>query len=222
MIREVTFPLETQSENHYRRMHWGAIAKATADQIKATTKALENLTRCAVYLPDWVGNRFAVTICRISPSPLDKDNVHGALKAVQDGTAAWIGVDDGHAWIKFKHPQQKCKAGYQGVRITIQCNEVGKDEHHMIAPTPQLIGEPQEDMARVMKPPARPLPCFAAPPWAKVGDDEYDLIELKLSPTAPERIQMKHPKTHVPVTLKRTEAKDADGAYWLYVEETTK
>lgn len=218
MIREVTFPLETQTENHYRRMHWAAIANATKTQREETTKALANLTPCAVYLPPgWKdGNRFVVTLCRISPVPLDKDNVNGALKAVQDATASWIGIDDGHAWIKFKHVQQKCKRGYQGVRITIQCNEVGKDERHLITPAPQLVGEAEEDMARVTKPPPRRMPSFAAPPWTKTGPDEYDLIGLNLGPTPPPRISMKGPSGQR-AELVRTEASDDDGPFWLYV-----
>ncbi len=40
-----------------------------------------------------------VVITRVSPGtvPMDKGNLWGAVKAVQDGVADWLGVDDGQA-----------------------------------------------------------------------------------------------------------------------------
>jgi hypothetical protein len=218
MIREVTFPLETYTENVYRGANRWATADKTAKQRARVKEALEEaFVPCAMYLPGWVGNRFDVTICRISVAFLDEDNNIGALKGVRDEIAAWIGLDDRHNWITFKYLMQKCKQGYQGVRIQIACNEVGKDQRHLVGTAPILVGEPVERALGNDKPPPRKLPCYAAPPWAKVSADEYDLIALRLDPTPPEKIRMKDPQTQAPVMLRRTEANDESGPYWLYV-----
>jgi hypothetical protein len=223
MIREVTFPLETSSENIYRGANRWATADKTAGQRKRVKEVLdEAFVPCAMYLPGWEGNRFAVTMTRISPLFIDDDNLKGALKSVRDEIAKWLGFkDDSHAWLEFKYLMQKCKQGYQGVRIHIACNEPGKDLRHMVGTAPVLVGEPVERATRNDKPPRAqtPLmfkPCFAAPPWAKVGPDEYDLIGLDLGPTPPERITMKGPNGQR-AELVCTEAKDEDGPYWLYV-----
>ena len=220
MIREVTFPMETQSENHYRGANpWGGINRTAAQRKRVKEVLKEAFVPCAMYLENWQGNRFVVTMCRISVQYLDDDNLRGSLKGVRDEIAKWLGFrDDSHAWIEFKYLMQKCKSGYQGVRVTIQCNEQGKDQRHIVGTAPVLIGEPVERATKNDKPPPRVLPCYAAPSWAKVGPDEYDLIELKLGPTPPEKIKMTDPATKRSVLLRRTEGKDDDGPFWLYVE----
>ena len=38
---------------------------------------------------------FVIRLIRVGPRRMDQDNFVTSLKAVQDGVAAWIGIDDG-------------------------------------------------------------------------------------------------------------------------------
>jgi hypothetical protein len=54
-------------------------------------------------------------LTRVSPGqPMDDDNVSGALKAVRDAVAEWIGVDDGDARVQYAYAREQ---GEWGVRI---------------------------------------------------------------------------------------------------------
>ena len=50
-----------------------------------------------------------VTLTRIAPSNgLDDDNLAGALKAVRDEVAAWLGVDDkDRATVRYEYEQER-------------------------------------------------------------------------------------------------------------------
>ena len=56
-----------------------------------------------------------MTIVRVSPGRLDDDGATASAKHVRDTVAAWAGVDDGSARIRFVVTQEK---GAAGVRIT--------------------------------------------------------------------------------------------------------
>lgn len=60
-----------------------------------------------------------VTLTRIAPSKgLDSDNLCGALKAVRDEVAAWLGVDDAREDIvKYRYAQAR---GEWGVRVEFE------------------------------------------------------------------------------------------------------
>ena len=63
-----------------------------------------------------------VTITRISPAELDDDNLARSGKAVRDGVADWLGVDDrtkrgGVAW---KYAEAQAGKGIYGVTIRIE------------------------------------------------------------------------------------------------------
>lgn len=56
-----------------------------------------------------------VRLTRIAPSSgLDDDNLAGALKAVRDQIAAWMGIDDGRAEVRYVYAQRR---GPWGVEI---------------------------------------------------------------------------------------------------------
>lgn len=185
-----------------------------------------------MFIGDWkTGNRFNVTMTRISPSFLDDDNVVGALKAVRDEIAAWIGLDDRHEWIKFKCMQQRCKQGFQGLRITIECNEPGEDKRHVMKPYPELIGDPVDRPTRKEKPASKPVPkivptqqplafvpAYAALPWMRTGDDEYELQRLKdLGDDPPKAMTFRRKLTGEKVTYARRRFRHPElGECWLY------
>jgi hypothetical protein len=60
-----------------------------------------------------------VTITRLGPRALDDDNLSSSAKALRDGIAARLGVDDGRTdLIRFRYAQEKSKA--YGVRVTLE------------------------------------------------------------------------------------------------------
>lgn len=234
MIRTVTFPMETETENFYRSTNRIVIREKTKEQRAHVQKVLEEaFVPCAMYLGDWkTGNRFVVTLTRISPAFLDEDNNVGALKSVRDQVAEWIGLDDRHSWIEFKYMQQRCKPPYRGVRVEIRCNEEGREQNHLVDPRPALIGDPVANPKRKVQPPAPALakravvpqnvPCYAALPWNMV-DGEVDLQKLKdMGITPPATIAVKKPGTAESVSLERRQMAHPElGTIWLYVPRKT-
>ena len=62
-----------------------------------------------------------VNLGRVSPSAkgLDKDNLQGALKAVRDQVAAWLGRDDADDSITWNYGQRPGKRGEWAVEIEV-------------------------------------------------------------------------------------------------------
>ena len=62
-----------------------------------------------------------VNLGRVSPSAkgLDKDNLQGALKAVRDQVAAWLGRDDADDSITWNYGQRPGKTGEWAVEIEV-------------------------------------------------------------------------------------------------------
>jgi hypothetical protein len=62
-----------------------------------------------------------VTITRIAPCELDDDNLAGSAKAVRDGVADWLGVDDRtkRSGVVWKYEQARDGRAY-GVGIRIE------------------------------------------------------------------------------------------------------
>lgn len=55
-----------------------------------------------------------VRLTRLSPGTLDDDNLRGALKAVRDGVADRLGVDDRDPRVTWEYAQERFK-GLKGV-----------------------------------------------------------------------------------------------------------
>ncbi len=60
-----------------------------------------------------------ITLTRLAPRILDCDNLRGALKAVRDGIADWLGVDDGDPRLTWEYGQEKRVGEPMGVRVEI-------------------------------------------------------------------------------------------------------
>ena len=111
----VTLPLVTVSGDN-RHVVWQR--KAATAKAQRGIVALALGARCAWEWP------VVVTLTRVSPRPLDSDGLHSALKAVQDGVARWLGVDDGRAeraqqvlWLRH---QERGGVREHAVRIEIR------------------------------------------------------------------------------------------------------
>lgn len=101
---EITLPIVTVSEAN-RRDHW----RVKARRVKAQRRA-------AWELCPRVGLPCLVTLIRVSPRELDDDNLRGALKAIRDGVADRLGVDDRDPRVEWAYGQRK---GSQSVVVEL-------------------------------------------------------------------------------------------------------
>jgi hypothetical protein len=61
-----------------------------------------------------------VTMIRMSSGVLDDDNLQGACKAIRDGVADWLGLDDRDPRVTWRYAQEKCRRGDFGVRVWVK------------------------------------------------------------------------------------------------------
>lgn len=124
---DVTFPMHTVSEAN-RRGHWSKHTGRTKGQRDATglvvqAEAKQRTKRDAAWLLLSADDGpLFVTLTRLAPRRLDSDNNVGSLKAVRDGVADALGIDDRDPRVTWLYGQEKAK-GY-AVRITITRREL--------------------------------------------------------------------------------------------------
>lgn len=106
----VTLPVATVSEAN-RRDHWSTKAKR-AKRHRTAARAMCPL----VPLPA------TVRLVRLSTRTLDDDNLRGALKAVRDGCADRLGVDDRDPRVTWEYAQER-GVPVGAVRIEISPND---------------------------------------------------------------------------------------------------
>lgn len=112
----VQLPILTRSESNVRGW-WGTKAAFVRGQRGAVGLAMRLLIPKDFYLGV---QHWRVTLTRIGTRKLDEpDNLGASLKAVKDEVAAAIGIDDGHARIKWKIEQQVTPASY-GVLVRLE------------------------------------------------------------------------------------------------------
>ena len=101
--------------NRSRHEHWSRIAARATAQKDTTTYVLRaRAARCPWPTP------LVVTLTRVGVRTLDDDNLRGALKAVRDAVARWVGVDDRHAdLVRYDYAQEVAGKRRKGVRIEI-------------------------------------------------------------------------------------------------------
>lgn len=92
------------------RGHTRAKAKRVASQRAAINTTLRVMGGAVVPLPCRVG------ITRLAPRTLDDDNLASACKAVRDGVAEWLGIDDRDPRVEWSVAQEK---GPYGVRVEV-------------------------------------------------------------------------------------------------------
>lgn len=105
-------PIHTVSEANTRG-HWGAKNARAQDQ-RETIKLVASAHLRASALP----RNLVVKLVRIGVGHLDDDNLRGAFKAIRDGLADFIGIDDKHVdLVRYEYGQEKCPRGEWGVRV---------------------------------------------------------------------------------------------------------
>ena len=99
-------PIRTVSEAN-RREHWAAKAKrAKAQREAARVISITELRRVdrAIHVMD-ICHR--ITLTRVAPRKLDTDNLARSLKAVRDGIADALGIDDGDERVVWLYAQRR-------------------------------------------------------------------------------------------------------------------
>ena len=113
----ITIPLKTWSEAN-TRVHWGTRAcRAGKQRGTARLYVAAEMASATADTPTLNGARIVITLTRIAPRKLDSDNLCGALKAVRDGIADALGINDGSERVEWKYSQEP---GRHAVRIEIE------------------------------------------------------------------------------------------------------
>ena len=106
----ITIPIRLVSVANVRE-HWAKRAARAKEH-----RALANLF-CRLERPTPLP--VTVRIARISPRPLDDDNLRSACKALRDGIADALGVDDRSPLVTWEYEQERGKPKEYAARIVI-------------------------------------------------------------------------------------------------------
>ena len=110
MIAE-SLPLRIESTPN-KREHWTAKAKRTSAHRQTAYYAMK-----AHRAPRW--DRIKVRLTRVAPRAMDDDNLAAGFKAVRDGIADWLAIDDGSARVVWEYAQAKGAVREYAVRVQV-------------------------------------------------------------------------------------------------------
>ncbi len=108
----VVLPVKVISEANARE-RW-QVAHSRSRKQRETVKLSLNIGAMAEHKPK---APCVIRLVRISPRPLDSDNLQRGFKAVRDEVAAWLGVDDRDARVFWAYGEQRSTGRLYGVRI---------------------------------------------------------------------------------------------------------
>ena len=121
MKRTFFLPIKTVSEANQRE-HWGAKARRAKAQRTAAGLALRVALRGVV-------PPVSITLTRhvgATGRKLDKDNLAGSMKHVQDGIADALGIDDGSELVRWEYLQERPTPPVWGVLVHV-CDAKGAE-----------------------------------------------------------------------------------------------
>jgi hypothetical protein len=104
------------------REHWSKRAARAQKQRRDTYYGLLSIKPS----PQPPG-RLEVTMTRLYPPtgrPMDSDGIAASFKAIRDGIADWLGIDDGSARVEWKYRQEK----HAIFAIRVQINDLGEQD----------------------------------------------------------------------------------------------
>lgn len=105
--------VKTVSESNVREHHFSRSQRASSQKEITTYRLRSAYVTCPFPLP------LTVTLTRRGARELDDDNLRGAMKAVRDAVARWLGVDDKHSdVVRYEYAQEL--AGRRPVGVTIR------------------------------------------------------------------------------------------------------
>lgn len=127
MTLTFTIPVRTKSAANLRE-HWAVKAKRVVSERQITRLAFPS--GVSIFLPA------AIRLVRVSPRPLDDDNLRPALKAVRDELARIVGVDDRDPRVDWLYGQMKGKAAVHvivehgpGTHVAANCDQPRCPQH---------------------------------------------------------------------------------------------
>lgn len=110
---EAAIPVRIESTPN-KREHWAAKAKRTAIHRASAFYALRQISKVPPALL-----RMRVRLTRVAPRAMDSDNLAAGFKAVRDGIADWLGIDDGSSRIVWEYSQTKGGVREYAVKVQI-------------------------------------------------------------------------------------------------------
>lgn len=108
----VDLPLRIVSEANARE-HWQPKARRAREHRAAARALLQRYAR-PVH-----GGQITIGLVRIAPRKLDDDNLAGGFKAVRDGVADWLGIDDGSDRLRWTYGQRKGRAKEYAAQVVV-------------------------------------------------------------------------------------------------------
>lgn len=112
---KVFVPVRLESASNARDGHWAQRLRRTSPQRSAATLVTKGYLRD----PGEPIAQLVVTLTRVAPRALDDDNLRGALKAIRDGVAAGLRVDDASPLVRWQYEQRHGEPKQYGVEIEI-------------------------------------------------------------------------------------------------------
>ncbi len=106
--------IKTQSEANVRE-HWAVKARRAKSQ-RNMAFALSRMQFNADGQPEFPA---VVTITRLASRKLDDDNLARSMKAVRDGIADALRIDDGSDLVQWRYEQDKAKRSETAVLVEI-------------------------------------------------------------------------------------------------------
>lgn len=97
------------------RQHWRKAAARKKLHRLTARLVLQQYAR-----PMGDSERFTITLTRVAPRKLDDDNLASGFKAVRDGVADWLGIDDGSPRIRWEYDQEKGTPGQYSARVDVR------------------------------------------------------------------------------------------------------
>ena len=114
---QIFLPVKTVSEPNLRE-HWGKHARRARKQREAArTIVRAHILRNKVVPVD---SHLTISLTRVAPRALDSDNLAGSFKAVRDGVADALGIDDGSPLLEWRYCQARGLAKEYAVLVEIE------------------------------------------------------------------------------------------------------
>jgi hypothetical protein len=113
----VVIPVRTVSESNARDHHRARARRVRQQRGLARLLVSAGFTRPALPLAE--APAVVVTLTRIAPRDLDDDNLRGALKAIRDGIADWLGVTDRNPRVVWRYGQERGAVRFYAVRVDV-------------------------------------------------------------------------------------------------------
>lgn len=98
---KISLPFRTVSTPNARE-HWAAKARRSKTERNVTRHMVDYHLKARL-------SRYTVVLTRKGPRALDSDNLAASFKAIRDGVADAIGIDDGSDKVQWRYRQEKSK-----------------------------------------------------------------------------------------------------------------